>query len=271
MSNKNKKKYYYEDLKSRLCLITGSAGALGASIADTLLKLGAKLILTDHPNADKKKIQQIIKKWGPKRVSFIPCDLESEKQRDILIKKILKEKPGLSCLINNAAFVGDSCLSGWSTDFRKQQLDTWRRALEVNLTAPFHLIRDLTDSLKKGNGSNIINITSIYADSAPDWKIYRGTKLGNPAAYAVSKAGLSQLTRWLATTLAPHIRVNAIAPGGIQRNQPKKFIKKYEAKTPLQRMANEDDFAGAIAFLATDRSKYVTGQIFKIDGGWSVW
>jgi NAD(P)-dependent dehydrogenase (short-subunit alcohol dehydrogenase family) len=82
---------------------------------------------------------------------------------------------------------------------------------------------------------------------------------------------VSQLTRWLATTLSPDIRVNAISPGGIFRNQPKKFVERYEIKTPLGRMATEDDFRGAIAYLASDLSSYVTGQIIRIDGGWGVW
>jgi len=95
--------------------------------------------------------------------------------------------------------------------------------------------------------------------------------MANPAAYAASKGGLLQLTRWLATTLAPKIRVNAISPGGIARNQPSSFVERYEARTPLGRMATEDDFRGAIAYLASDMSAYVTGQNLRVDGGWGSW
>ena len=95
--------------------------------------------------------------------------------------------------------------------------------------------------------------------------------MANPAAYAASKGGLLQLTRWLATTLAPKIRVNAISPGGIARNQPSSFVERYEARTPLGRMATEDDFRGAIAYLASDMSTYVTGQNLRVDGGWCSW
>ena len=79
------------------------------------------------------------------------------------------------------------------------------------------------------------------------------------------------MTRWLATTIAPEVRVNAISPGGIFRDQPKEFVDRYEDRTPLKRMATEDDFRGAIAYLASDLSKYVTGQIVRVDGGWSEW
>ena len=118
---------------------------------------------------------------------------------------------------------------------------------------------------------NIINISSIYGVYAPDWNLYSGTLMSNPAGYSVSKGGLLQLTRWLATTIAPNVRVNAISPGGIFRNQPESFIKSYEGKTPLGRMATEDDFRGAVAYLASDLSKYVTGHNLLVDGGWGVW
>lgn len=95
--------------------------------------------------------------------------------------------------------------------------------------------------------------------------------MANPAAYAVSKGGLVQLTRWLATTLAPRVRVNCIAPGGILRNQPESFQRQYIQRTPLQRMGEEADIIGAVVYLATDMSAYVTGQTLVVDGGWSAW
>ena len=95
--------------------------------------------------------------------------------------------------------------------------------------------------------------------------------MASPAAYGASKGGLIQFTRWLATTLAPEVRVNAISPGGVARGQPDSFVSRYEARTPLRRMATEDDFRGAVAYLATDMSAFVTGQVLAVDGGWGVW
>ena len=95
--------------------------------------------------------------------------------------------------------------------------------------------------------------------------------MSNPAAYAASKAGLIQFTRWLSTTVSPEIRVNSISPGGVLRSQPEVFVKRYIEKTPIGRMAEEDDFRGAIAFLASDMSRYVTGHNLVIDGGRSIW
>ena len=95
--------------------------------------------------------------------------------------------------------------------------------------------------------------------------------MNNPAAYSASKGGLLQFTRWLATNVAPRVRVNSISPGGVFRNQQSEFVSRYEQKTPLGRMASADDLRGAIAYLATDLSSYVTGQNLSVDGGWGIW
>ena len=95
--------------------------------------------------------------------------------------------------------------------------------------------------------------------------------MNNPAAYAASKGGLLQLTRWMATVLSPSIRVNAISPGGVARGQPKEFVDRYIARTPLRRMGREEDFKGGIVYLASELSSWVTGQNLTIDGGWSAW
>lgn len=258
------------DLSGRRALITGATGALGQVIADTLAQLGADLVLVDRPNSDFELIEQrIISQWSVD-IQSIACDLENEEERNVMIDTVKSSGSELNILVNNAAFVGTSDLQGWAVPFEEQSLVAWRRAMEVNLTAAFHLCQSFTSTLRDSQGGSIINIASIYGECAPDWKLYKDTSLGNPAAYAASKAGLIQLTRWLATTIAPKVRVNTISPGGIFREQPKIFIERYVEKTPLGRMASEDDLRGAITFLASDLSQYVTGQIMRIDGGWGV-
>lgn len=259
------------DLKGRRVLITGATGGLGRIMADTLGELGADLILVDRPGSDFESLErELHEKWQAGTQSLF-CDLESEDERLAMIAAIKGDGRGLNCLINNAAFVGASNLQGWVVPFENQTMHTWRRAIEVNLTAAFHLCQAFFSVLREVEGSNIINIASIYGEYGPDWRLYEGTAMGNPAAYGASKGGLIQLTRWLATTLAPNVRVNAISPGGVFRNQPKEFVQRYEYRTPLARMATEDDFRGAVAFLASDLSSYVTGQNLSIDGGWGAW
>jgi NAD(P)-dependent dehydrogenase (short-subunit alcohol dehydrogenase family) len=258
-------------LKGRRALITGATGGLGAVMVETLAELGADLILVDRPGTDFTSFTASLKARWDVKVWHYHCDLEQNDQRLKLLESIQNEHALLNILINNAAFVGASELQGWGTTFEEQTVETWRRALEVNLTAPFHLCQALTPLLKNSVGANIINIGSIYGEYGPDWRLYEGTSMGNPAAYGASKGGLMELTRWLATTLAPQIRVNTMSPGGIFRNQPEIFVNRYESRTPLRRMATEDDFRGAIAYLASDLSKYVSGQVLAVDGGWGIW
>lgn len=257
-------------LKDRTVLITGATGNLGRTICHCLAELGANLLLVDKPNSNFASLSSnLVSKWGVE-VEYFFCDLELPKHRAELISKVINAKNSLNCLINNAAFVGTSDLDGWIVPFEQQTVETFNRAIELNLTAVFDLCKGFSPLLKKSEGANIINICSIYGMYAPDWNLYKGTEMGSPAAYGASKAGLLQLTRWLSTTLAPNVRVNAVSPGGIFRDQPKEFVVRYEEKTPLGRMATEDDLIGAISYLASDLSKYVTGQNLSVDGGWGV-
>jgi len=259
------------DLRGRRALVTGATGHLGRVFCDTLAELGADLILVDMPGSDFDSLKAfLLKKWKI-QVEIIPCDLEAQEQRGALLTAIRNSEKGLNVLVNNAAFVGNSSLAGWNVPFEDQTVSSWSRALEVNLTAIFEITQGLIPIMQDADGASIINIASIYGVYAPDWRMYEGTNMNNPAAYAVSKGGLIQFTRWLSTTVSPSIRVNAISPGGIHRSQPESFVNKYTSKVPLRRMAAEEDFKGALAYLSSDLSAYVTGQILQVDGGWGTW
>lgn len=260
------------NMAGRRALITGAAGGLGRVMALTLAEMGAALILVDRPGTDYAALSKEISALRQVGITTLDCDLEQPDQRTLLIERVLQSGPSLSVLINNAAFVGTSGLQGWVTPFEQQTVDTWSRALEVNLTAAFDLVKGLTPALRVSGHASVINIASIYGNVGPDYSLYEGTAMGSPAAYAASKGGLIQLTRWLATTLGTDkIRVNTISPGGVFRNQPESFVERYNARTPLGRMASEDDFGGAVAYLASDLSEYVTGQNLIVDGGWTAW
>jgi NAD(P)-dependent dehydrogenase (short-subunit alcohol dehydrogenase family) len=257
------------NLSGRVALITGGAGHIGRAMVSALLEVGANVAILDLPTA----CAQAHDYWqsAARRVIFCPADLEDLDQIRTVPDQVVKQLGRLDILIHCAAFVGTSALPGWTTPFSQQNLDTWRRALDVNLTAAFVLAQASQTELAKHRCGSIINVCSIYGMVGPDWRLYEGTSLGNPAAYAASKGGLLQFTRWLATTLAPDIRVNAITPGGVFRQTPEPFHSRYVARTPLQRMATEEDFKGAVVYLASDLSAYVTGQNIIVDGGWTVW
>lgn len=258
------------DMRGTRTMITGGLGHIGKVIAETLAELGSDLVLVDLPSAQSEDFCSRLTSTWDVNVIYFACDLENERERDAMITLLKSDGIGLNCLVNNAAFVGDSDLQGWVAPFEEQAIQTWRRALEVNLIAPFHLSRSFAPELSASGKGSIINIASIYGEFGPDWRLYEETTMGNPAAYAASKGGLLQLTKWLATTMAPNVRVNAISPGGICRNQPEKFVSRYVAKTPLGRMATEQDLIGAIAYMTSNMSLYVTGQVLRVDGGWGV-
>lgn len=259
------------NLKGRRALITGATGHIGSVLSRTLAELGAEVILLDRPGSDFRPTIADVRDAGSSAATAFECDLESQEDRDRFLAGLTREPEGLDILINNAAFVGTSHLEGWIGDLQHQTTACWRRALEVNLTAAFDLCRGLAPLLARSGHGSIVNVASIYGFSGPDHRLYEGTALGNPAAYGVSKGGLIQLTRWLATTLAPSVRVNCISPGGVARGQAQDFVKRYESRTPLGRMATEDDLQGAVAYLASDLSAYCTGHNLVVDGGWSAW
>ena len=245
-------------LDGRVALITGSDGYLGRAVSTNLRELGATVVGTDFNN-------------HAGAAHFIAADLEREDEVRALPAKVVEQVGRLDVIVGNAAFVGTSNLGGWAVPFAEQSTETWRRAVEVNLTANFALVQAALPYLEESSAASVVFVSSIYGGLGPDWRLYEGAAMGNPAAYAASKGGLEQLTRWLSTTLAPKVRVNAVQPGGIARGQPEEFQERYCARVPLARMATEADVAAAITFLSTDASSYVTGQVLAVDGGWSAW
>lgn len=258
-------------LQGRTALITGGAGHIAYAAAESLAEMGANLILLDREKDSLNKVASKISDEYSVRVIGIEFNLEDIDNFSDVVAEIECKTGSLDILIHMAAFVGTSGLDGWVVPFSEQTIDTWKRALDVNLSAVFELTKLCTPLLKKSNAASVITVGSLYGVLGPDMSLYEGTEMGNPAAYAASKGGVVQLTRWLSTVLAPNVRINAITPGGVWRNQDKKFIERFCSRTPLGRMSTEEDLKGVIMYLASDLSSYVTGQNILIDGGWSVW
>lgn len=257
-------------LSGRVAAITGGAGHIGSAMAETLAELGCAVAIIDRTETAGTVAAAIGEKFHVPTLGVV-ADMADEARVRALPHEIAAALGGLDILIHSAAFVGTSGLQGWVVPFERQSVDTWRKALEVNLTSVFNLTQSATPLLKKNGHGSVIMVSSIYGELGPDLRLYEGTGMGNPAAYAASKGGLNQFARWLATVLAPDVRVNVLSPGGVARGQPQAFVERYVDRTPLARMATEEDFKGATAFLASDLSAYVTGQTINVDGGWGVW
>lgn len=242
------------NLKNKICLVTGSNGYIGKIICEKLLKLGAKVI---HTDIKKNKIKS-------KNSFFFKANLTSKKEIGILVEKINKKFKKIDILINNAGYVGTSSLKN-DNKFKYNE-----EYVKLNLNNTILLTELIIPSLKRSKNGSIINICSIYSFLGYDYNLYKGTQMKSPLGYGVSKAGLKHYSKMLSTSLAPKIRVNSISPGGIFRDQPISFVKKYLLKTPLNRMGNEKDVANAVIFFSSELSSYITGQNLVVDGGYSV-
>ncbi|MEA2174774.1 MAG: hypothetical protein QOD00_2366 [Blastocatellia bacterium] len=259
------------DMRGRVALITGGSGHLGATMAGALAELGASVCVLDIAQercaavADELHLQH--------GVETLPLAVDlSDAEAVRRVPSIITEHfGGLDVLVHCAAYTGDTNVPGWAVPFAEQSVEAWDRALRVNTTSAFVLVQAAAETLSAGGHGSVIFISSIYGISGPDMRLYEGTGMHNAAGYAASKGGLLQLMRYLSTLLAPAVRVNAISPGGVWRNQPEAFHERYKARTPLARMGREEDFKGAIAYLASDLSAYVTGHNLLVDGGWTAW
>lgn len=259
------------DFTGKNLIVLGAAGHLGRYLCAHLVSLGANLILIDKDELGLDELKSSLSASTSSNIKPIRCDLEDTERRTEVFSGLIKLYSEVHGLVNCASLVGDSKLTGWNVAFENQSIETWRRAIEVNLTSIFEICQILTPSLRRAKGASIVNIASIYGEKGPRWDLYAGTSLGNPAGYSVSKGGLIQLTRWLATTLAPTVRVNSVIAGGIDRNQPEDFKSKYCRDVPLGRMATEMDLIGPITFLLSSASSYVTGEALHVDGGRGIW
>ncbi len=258
-----------QDLTGRRALLTGGAGHLGRAAAEALVECGAQVAVLDLQEEACQRRASELNALRPGAAWPLACDLLDEAATRAAAQAALARMGGLDILIHCAFY------PGLPTDdpgrLETRTLAAWDRALRVNLTAAFVLVQECRTALAAQSRGSVILVSSIYGMGGAVMSLYEGTAMVNEPDYAASKGGLIQLGRYLATTLAPRIRVNTIAPGGLARGQPESFRQRYEARTPLGRMGREEDVKGAFAFLAGDQSAYVTGQNLAVDGGWSAW
>ena len=252
------------DLTKKVAIVTGGAGEqFGSQITESLAEAGATVIITSR-NKKKAYNRARICQQNNLKVYGFQLDLTSEKKISIFIKKIKKKYGRIDILVNNAATLKMG-------SFENISKKDWDKVIAINMTAPLFLSREVGKIMKKRKSGNIINISTIYGVVSPDHSIYEKTRLNSPLIYGATKAGLIQMTKYWAAYWGPYnIRINSVSPGGMFNNQPNIFLKNYIKKTPLGRMANENDLKGIISFLASDASAFVTGQNFIIDGGLTV-
>ena len=231
---------------------------------------GANIVLADIDYSKCKIIQSKLEKKFKRKFTSLELDLRDKKSIVKNVKLLQKKFGTIDVLINNAAIQGNHKLR--TAKFEDFPLSYWNDAISVNLTGVFLMCQEVGKVMVKQKKGNIINISSTYGIIAPDQRIYGTSGQNSSAFYASTKSALINLTRYLASYWnRKGIRVNTLSPGGVENNQDPKFIKKYSEKTMIGRMAQKDEYVGALIFLCSDASSYMTGSNLIIDGGWTAW
>lgn len=280
------------DLSGRVAVVTGGAGLLGAEFCRTLAEAGAAVVIADLNEAAAATLADAICQDGLRALA-VKVDVTSPISVQRMVEAALEAYGRLDILVNSAALdpkfdpehqkrgdrgVGESIpspLSPNSFSFEDYPLDLWNQAMAVNLTGAFLCCQAAARPMLAQGGGVMVNLSSIYGLAAPDQRMYQSPGQPpqyKPAYYPVTKAGILGLTKYLAAYYAgKNIRVNAISPGGVYNGHDDEFVKAYSARAVLGRMAEKDEMNGALLFLVSDASKYMTGANLVVDGGWTTW
>ena len=247
--------------KNKTAIVTGGCGFIGMEIVQGLSEYGAVVYVADqNKTADQKPNNQNIK--------YLYLDITSESSVQEVLQRVLIDSGKIDILVNCAY----PRSKDWGLKFENVNYDSWKLNVDHHLGGYFIMCRAAAMMMKEHGGGSIINLASIYGIVAPDFSIYQGTEMTMPVAYASIKAGIIALTKYIATYFGHHnIRANTISPGGIYDNQAPSFVDKYSRKTPLGRMGNPGEIVGAVIYLASDASSFVTGHNLIVDGGWTTW
>lgn len=264
-------------LAGKIVIVTGGAGLLGKVFCHALAGAGASVAIGDiDETAAKLAASQIAKSTSTKTLGFA-CDVSSPESVGSLVTEIINNFGRIDVLVNNAA-TKSSNIDKFFQPFEEFSLQTWREVMSVNVDGMFLVAQAVGKQMKiQGNGGSIIQTSSIYGVVAPDQRIYEGSEyngrpINTPAVYCASKAAVNGLTSYLSTYWAAcGIRVNSLTPGGIESGQNEIFKKNYANRVPLARMGQASELVGALIYLASEASSYVTGQNIIVDGGLSAW
>ena len=267
-------------LKEKVAVVTGGVGLIGAEFCRTLAEAGASVAVVDLNASASQMIVDTLTKSGYNALA-VATDITKPVSVNAMVDKVISTYSRLDILVNSAAldpkFDATAAEKGIAPGaFENYPLADWNAAMNVNLTGMFLVTQAcVKPMIAQGKKGSIINICSTYGLNGPDQKIYikDGKRVAyKPVYYTVTKAGVLGFTKYLAAYYAEtEIRVNALTPGGVFNNHEEYFVKNYSAKTILGRMAKKDEMNGALLFLASDASSYMTGNNVIVDGGWTAW
>ena len=268
-------------LDGRVALITGGAGLLGRRHCEALLELGARVVIGD---LDGSRAEELATQLSPQNALGVQLDVADQEAVQTTVEAAVHRFGRLDILVNNAALTvrgGSERLSpaDYFAPVETYSRAVWDQALAVNLTGMLLCAQAAGRQMLAQGGGVMVNVASTYGVVAPDQRIYEGvrspyadTPFNTPVSYAVTKSAVLGLTRYLATYWGrKNIRVNALTPHGVYDNHDETFVRNFVYRSPLGRMARKDEYRGALLFLVSDASSYMTGANLIVDGGWTAW
>ncbi len=264
------------NLDGRVAVVTGGAGLLGAEFCRTLVDAGASVVIADLNGDAADRIATSLQDRNLPVIG-VKTDVTEIQSVQRMVDLTLEAFGRLDILVNSAVLDPkfDPRHGGHTNSFESYPLEAWNQALAVNLTGVFLCCQAAVQPMLAQGRGVIINLSSIYGLVGPDQRLYQQDGQSTqykPVYYSVTKAGVIGFTRYLATYYAgKNIRVNTLTPGGVYHEHDQDFVKAYSTRAVLGRMAQKDDLNGALLFLASDASAYMTGANLVVDGGWTTW
>ena len=268
------------DLSGRVVIVTGGAGLLGREYARALAEAGAHVVVADINGPDAGRLASEVTTQTRVAALGLHTDVSDKSSVQAMVARTLSTFGRLDALVNNAGLDPkfDAQHAGEHVNaFEDYPLELWNQGLAVNLTGMFLCAQAVARPMLNQGKGVIVNVSSTYGLVGPDQRLYErddaaAPRMYKPVVYSVTKSAVLGLTRYLATYWAgKNIRVNALTPGGVFNDHDPGFVERYSHRTPLGRMADRSEYRGALLFLVSDASSYMTGANLVVDGGWTAW
>lgn len=256
-------------LEGQNAIVAGGAGRIGRAICQALCEAGANVCVLDIDRPSAASLAERLSRETGRRVASVIADCTQPADLERAVEETGEQFGPPHILVNATQFRGTGFYSSTVEDY---PLEAWSKVLDVNLTGVLLTCQAFGRAMIRHGGGRMVNLASTYGVVSPDPRVYGASGVNSPVSYAASKAGVIQLTRYLAVHWREqNMRVNCLVPGGVFDNQAEEFVAAYCQRTPLARMARAEDYQGAVLFMVSQASAYMTGSVVTVDGGWTAW